>query len=58
MRRTVSIVQGLLAQFPTSGPVATIVRTVLAQYRLNDVTRGGIGSFAILIMMVHAFFTK
>eukprot|EP01064_Diplonema_japonicum_P033153 TRINITY_DN646_c8_g1_i1.p1 TRINITY_DN646_c8_g1~~TRINITY_DN646_c8_g1_i1.p1 ORF type:complete len:381 (+),score=109.94 TRINITY_DN646_c8_g1_i1:60-1145(+) len=52
-RKSVSEVRRLLAQFPACSPVYAVVRLVLQQSRCGDARRGGLPSYAALVMLLH-----
>eukprot|EP01059_Diplonema_ambulator_P031596 TRINITY_DN5857_c0_g1_i3.p1 TRINITY_DN5857_c0_g1~~TRINITY_DN5857_c0_g1_i3.p1 ORF type:complete len:380 (+),score=124.39 TRINITY_DN5857_c0_g1_i3:47-1141(+) len=52
-RKSVSEVRRLLAQFPACAPVYAVVRLVLQQSRCGDSRRGGLPSYAALVMLLH-----
>lgn len=45
-------VQSMLDEYPEARPLFLVVKTLISQKKLNDVVTGGLGSFALLIMVI------
>eukprot|EP00755_Sulcionema_specki_P008452 Sspe_Gene.5921::Locus_1981_Transcript_1_1_Confidence_1.000_Length_1432::g.5921::m.5921/K03514/PAPD5_7, TRF4; non-canonical poly(A) RNA polymerase PAPD5/7 len=53
-RQSVATIRKLLAQYPLAPTVFATVRLVLQQSRCNDAREGGLASYALLVMTLHA----
>eukprot|EP00755_Sulcionema_specki_P007067 Sspe_Gene.37232::Locus_17965_Transcript_1_1_Confidence_1.000_Length_1287::g.37232::m.37232/K03514/PAPD5_7, TRF4; non-canonical poly(A) RNA polymerase PAPD5/7 len=53
-RHGVAAIQKLLEQYPVACAVFSVVRLVLQQVKCNDVSTGGLSSYAALVMVLHA----
>lgn len=45
-------VESMLDEYPEARPLFLVVKTLISQKKLNDVVTGGLGSFALFIMVI------